>query len=116
MFTALQFSQLVAAAWSGPAVCHHATVCHYQAPGGYASTEYSVAYHVGPACYYAHALCPFEALAGAVAKAAAAGVAVSRYRAQRVIARTAAAFCGIRPQPGFAARARRHRCAPLQHV
>ena len=47
MFTALQFSQLVAAAWSGPAACHFATISHYVSSDGYAQTQYSASYHIG---------------------------------------------------------------------
>ncbi|WP_157541628.1 hypothetical protein [Hymenobacter aerophilus] len=118
MFTALQFSQLAAAAWSGPAASHHAATSHYQAPGGYSATEYWVAYHVGQATFYKSAACPFEAISAGVAAAAAAGVPVCRHHAQRTIARAAAALCGVRSlgRPGFACRARARRVARFSHA
>ncbi|GGG35693.1 hypothetical protein [Hymenobacter glacieicola] len=118
MLTTLQFSQLVAAAWSGPAAAHHATISHYVAPGGYQATQYQVAYHPSQGgCHYAQQECPFQAVAAAVAAAYAAGVPVCRHHAQGTIARTAAALCGVQLlRPGFACRARRHRCARLHHA
>ena len=123
MFTALQFSQLVAAAWSGPAASHIASVSHYVAPSGYTHTLYQVSYHVSlqpgqpESCFYQQAACPFEAVAAAVAAAALAGVPVCRRHAQRAIACHAATFAGVRAgRAGFACRARRHRCARLRYV
>ena len=116
MFTAQQFSQLAAAAWSGPAAAHIASSSFHQQPCGYSVSSFTVSYHVGPAMYYAAAVCPFEAIATAIAAAAAAGVPVSRYKAQRVIARTAAALCGLASiRVSFAGRARRRRVARLFH-
>ena len=116
MFTALQLSQLAAAAWSGPAAAHFATISHYQAPDGYARTQYSVSYHVGTVCHLAQAPCPFEAVAAAVRTFAAAQphpsltAALVVAHATRVLRKAAAAFAGAPlPRPGFAARARRRR-------
>lgn len=123
MFTALQFSQLVAAAWSGPAAAHFATISHYVAPGGYAATTYCASYHFRTrpgqpeSCFMQQAACPFEAVAAAVAAASLAGVPVCRRHAQQAIARHAATFAGLQlVRPGFACRARRHRCARLLHA
>ncbi|MBB4601962.1 hypothetical protein HNQ93_002469 [Hymenobacter luteus] len=118
MLTPLQFSQLVSAAWSGPAVAHHATISHYVAPGGYHYTQYQVSYHPSQGgCHFSQQECPFQAVAAAVAAAAAAGVPVSRHHAQRTIARTVAALCGVQlTRPGFACRARRHRVARLLYA
>ncbi|SDY30178.1 hypothetical protein [Hymenobacter psychrophilus] len=124
MFTALQFSHLAAAAWSGPAACIWATASYYQAPGGYTQTQYSTSYHVGQACYYAQAACPFEAIAAAVRAFAAvqpqpslpAVLAVAH--AAQVLREAAAALAGhpLSParaaRPGFAGRARARRCFP----
>ncbi|UOQ81006.1 hypothetical protein [Hymenobacter sp. 5414T-23] len=118
MLTPLQFSQLVSAAWSGPAVAHYATISHYVAPSGYQVTHYQVSYHPSPGtCHYAQQECPFLAVAAAVATAAAAGVPVSRCHAQHIISLTAASLCGVQLlRPGFACRARRHRVARLHHA
>ncbi len=68
-------------------------------------------------CFMQQASCPFEAVAAAVAAASQAGVPVSRHHAQRAIARHAATFAGLLvARPGFACRARRHRCARLRHA
>lgn len=116
MFTPQQFSQLAAAAWSGPAANISVSATHYVATCGNSAHGFSISYHLGGAMYYGNSQCPFEAVAAAIAAAAAAGVPVCRYRAQRALAHTAAAFYGIRPLSGFAGRARRHRCARLQHA
>ena len=121
MLSSLQFSQLAAAAWAGPApLATIAGISHYQAASGYQATCYTVSYHFGTALYSAPVeaqQCPFQAVASAVAAAAAAGVAVSRPHAQRTIARTAAALCGVQlVRPGFACRARRHRVARRLHA
>ena len=123
MFTPLQFSQLVAAAWSGPAASHFATISHYVAADGYATTTYQASYHLSlqpgqpERCFLRQAACPFEAVAAAVAAASLAGAPVCRRHAQRVIARQVAVFAGV---PGrlaaFAGRARRHRCARLRYA
>jgi hypothetical protein len=129
MLTALQFSQLVAAAWAGPAACHFATISHYVAPGGYTSTEYQVSYHPLVAagqpiiCYMRQAPCPFEAIAGAVQAFAEAQPAPSLLgavvKAHAVhVLRTAAAQLAGQPssqRPGFAYRCLRHRCVRLVH-
>ncbi|NVO29684.1 hypothetical protein [Hymenobacter lapidiphilus] len=110
MFTALQFSQLAAAAWSGPAANISVSATHYVATCGNSAHGFSISYHLGGAMYYGNAQCPFEAVATAVAAAAAAGIPVSRHKAHRAIARTAAALCGLPSiRPTFASRARR-RC------
>ncbi|SHL75518.1 hypothetical protein [Hymenobacter psychrotolerans] len=120
MFTTLQFSQLIAAAWAGPVAGHSAAIVHGVLPSGHQYTQYQVSYHVGGACYistYDAQQCPFQAIASAVAAAAAAGVQVSRHRAQHIISRTAAALCGVQlTRPGFACRARRHRVARRVHA
>lgn len=116
MFTALQFSQLVASSWLGPAAAHFATISCYQAPDGYAVTQYSASYHVGSVCHLGQGRCPFEAVTAAVRSFAAAQphpsltAALAIAHAARVLRAAAAALAGIRPpRPGFAARARRHR-------
>ena len=122
MLTSLQFSQLAAAAWAGPAAGHIAAISHSVLSCGHQVTQYQVSYHVAfhspqPVCYFAAQQCPFQAVAAAVAAAAAAGVPVSRTHAQHVISRTAAALCGVQlTRPGFACRARRHRTARLFHA
>lgn len=116
MFTAQQFSQLAAAAWSGPAASIGTHSRHHQAPGGYTHLEYQVFYHIGRVMYSGSAQCPFTAVAAAVAAAAAAGVPVSRHHAQRTIARTAYALCGHTQAAGFPCRARRRRVARLRHA
>ncbi|MFD2786182.1 hypothetical protein [Hymenobacter rubripertinctus] len=116
MFTALQLSQLAAAAWSGPAASHFATISHYHAPDGFARTQYSVSYHVAGLCHLGQALCPFEAVAAAVRTFAAVQphpsltAALVVVHAARALRKAAAAFSGAPlPRPGFAARARRRR-------
>ncbi|MBD2716735.1 hypothetical protein KBK19_16945 [Microvirga sp. STR05] len=118
MLTPLQFSQLVSAAWCGPAVAHHASIQVYAAACGYQATQYQVSYHTSQGvCHYAAQACPFQAVAAAVAAAAAAGVPVSRHHAQRIISRTAAALCGVQlTRPGFACRARRHQVVRRLHA
>lgn len=130
MLTALQFSQLVAAAWAGPAACHFATISHYVAPGGYTSTEYQASYHLlGPegqpiACYMQLAPCPFAAITGAVQAFAAAQPApsllgaVAKAHAAQVLSGAAAQLAGGAPPRRFrfAARCRRHRSASLRHA
>lgn len=121
MLTTLQFSQLAAAAWAGPApLAIIAGISHYQAACGHQATNYSVSYHFATALHCAPLVaqqCPFQAVAAAVAAAAAAGVPVSRHHAQHVISRTAAALCGVQlTRPGFACRARRHRVAHRLHA
>ncbi|UYZ60201.1 hypothetical protein [Hymenobacter latericus] len=120
MLTPLQFSQLVSAAWSGPAVAHHATISHYVGATGYQATQYQVSYHIGGECFIAPwqaQECPFQAVAAAVAAAAAAGIPVCRRHAQRAISRTVWGLTGAPAiRSGFACRARRHRCATLRHA
>ncbi|MET4104775.1 hypothetical protein [Hymenobacter sp. UYP22] len=114
MLTPLQFAQLAAAAWAGPAPIVQASISTCQPFTGQLATYYTVTYTVGGAMFHAPlcGLCPFQAVAAAVAAAAAAGVPVSRHHAQHVISRTAAALCGVQLlRPGFACRARRHRFA-----
>ncbi|MCR5888334.1 hypothetical protein LRS06_11280 [Hymenobacter sp. J193] len=120
MFTALQFSQLVAAAWSGPAVCHFATISHYVAPDGYAATRYSASYHVGAACHLGEGPCPFEAIARAVDAFAASRpmpsllAAVAVAHAAQVLSAAASQLAGAPlRRPGFAVRCRRHRATQL---
>ncbi|WBO84492.1 hypothetical protein [Hymenobacter yonginensis] len=115
MLTSLQFAQLAAAAWAGPAPIVQASISTCQPFTGHLATYYTVTYTVGGAMFHAPlcGLCPFQA----VAAAAAAGVPVSRYHAQHVISRTAAALCGVQLlRPGFACRARRHRVAHRLHA
>ncbi|TYZ12627.1 hypothetical protein FY528_04850 [Hymenobacter lutimineralis] len=119
MLTPLQFSQLAAAAWAGPASIVQATISTCQLFSGHLITYYTVSYTSGGAVFLSPlcSTCPFQAVAAAVAAAAAAGVPVCRHHAQRAIARTAAALCGVQlTRPGFACRARRHRCASLRHA
>ncbi|MFD2787373.1 hypothetical protein [Hymenobacter rubripertinctus] len=119
MFTPQQFSQLAAAAWSGPAAIVQASASSCLLAQSHLAVYYSVTYtaagvmFMSPVC----GTCPFEAVAAAIAAAAAAGVPVCRYKAQRTLARTAAALCGVAAAPSFACRARRHRVARrLAHV
>ncbi len=118
MFTALQFSQLAAAAWSGPAAGHVAAISYNVTPCGHAVARFSISYHLGGACYLQLSPCPFAAIATAVAQAAAAGVPVCRRHARAALARAAAALCGVRAlaRPGFACRARARRVARFSHV
>ena len=73
MFTPLQFSQLVASAWSGPAASRFATISHYtSAAGDYTTTNYSVSYHPHGAtgtCFQAAQPCPFATVRAALLKA-----------------------------------------------
>ncbi|WP_019949625.1 hypothetical protein [Hymenobacter aerophilus] len=119
MFTPQQFSQFAAAAWSGPAAIVQASASSCLLAQGHLAVYYSVTYSVGGAMFMGPVCgtCPFEAVAAAIAAAAAAGVPVCRYQAQRTIARTAAALCGVPAGPSFTCRARRHRVARrLAHV
>lgn len=123
MFTALQFSQLVAAAWSGPAAAHFATISHYVAPEGYARTQYTASYHVGGACHLGQAECPFQAIAAAVQAFAVAqpapsllGALAVAHAAQALAAAAQALAGGPFRRPGFAFRCLRHRCARLQYA
>lgn len=116
MFTVLQFSQLVAAAWSGPAACHFATISHYVAPGGYTQTQYSASYHIGEACHLGQAPCPFEAVARAVQAFAAAqpvpSLLAAVAHAAQVLGAAAGQLAGLPVRrPGFGYRCQRHRCA-----
>ena len=121
MLTALQFSQLLTAAWSGPAAAHFATISHYvAAEGDYSRSQYCASYHVGKGCYLGEGPCPFQAITAAVAAFAAAqpvpGAAVVA-RAAQVVRRAAAQLAGPAPRfQAFAGRARRHRCARLRYV
>lgn len=122
MLTALQFSQLVAAAWSGPAACHFATISHYTAPGGYTKTQYIVSYHIGHACHMGQAECPFGAVSEAVQAFAAAQpapsllAAVAVAHAAQVLHAAAGQLAGVPlRRPGFGYRCQRHRCARFRH-
>ncbi|MDJ0364856.1 hypothetical protein QMK33_06800 [Hymenobacter sp. H14-R3] len=125
MLTSVQFSQLAAAAWSGPAAAIIASIEHYAAAAGdHASTTYSASYHVGGVCHMGRAECPLAAVAAAVqhytagieAEAARqlASAQVARRFARRVLATLGGQLAG-RPLrgAGFACRARRHRCLRL---
>lgn len=121
MFTALQFSQLVAAAWSGPAACRFATISHYVAFDGYTSTRYTASYHVGSACHLGEGPCPFEAITRAVHAFAAAQpaysllAAIAVAHAAQVLSSAAGQLAGVPlRRPGFAVRCRRHRATRLQ--
>lgn len=119
MLTPLHFSQLAAAAWSGPAATVQASASTCLLTGGFLSVYYSVTYTVGGVMFSSLACCacPFQAVAAAVAAAAAAGTPVCRRHAQRTIAREAWGLAGgLAFRPGFACRARRHRCASLRHA
>lgn len=118
MFTALQFSQLVAAAWSGPAAAHIATISHYVAPDGYSRTQYIASYHIGQACHMGQAECPFAAVSAAVQGFAAAQPAPSLLaavvvaHATQALSAAAGALAGVPVRrPGFGYRCQRHRCA-----
>ncbi|SHK71733.1 hypothetical protein [Hymenobacter psychrotolerans] len=118
MFTALQFSQLLAAAWSGPAACHFATISHYVAPEGYTKTQYTASFHIGQACHLGQAECPFAAVAAAVQAFAAAQPAPSLLaavvvaHAAQVLRAAAGQLAGVPVRrPGFSYRCQRHRCA-----
>jgi hypothetical protein len=125
MLTSVQFSQLAAAAWSGPAAAIIASIEHYAAAAGdHTSTTYSASYHVGGVCHMGRAECPFVAVAAAVlhytagieAEAARqlAGAQAAHRFARRVLATVGGQLAG-RPLrvAGFARRARRHRCTHL---
>ncbi|HEX8429189.1 hypothetical protein [Hymenobacter sp.] len=125
MLTALQFSQLVAAAWSGPAVAHFATISCYVAPGGYSTTQYQASYHIitptgqPEGCYMRQSECPLQAISESVAAAYLAGVPVSMPRTARVLQEAARQLAGASHRaglPGFAYRCLRHRCARLRHA
>ena len=125
MLTSVQFSQLAAAAWSGPAAAIIASIEHYAAAAGdHTSTTYSASYHVGGVCHMGRAGCPLAAVAAAVgrytagieaeaARQLATAQAVRRF-ARRVLATAGVQLAG-RPLrvAGFARRARRHRCHRL---
>ena len=75
MFTPLQFSQLAAAAWRGPAAAIIAGAQHYVSPTGeYTTTTYCASYHIGGVCYMGREACPFAAVQAALDLAAGAGV------------------------------------------
>jgi hypothetical protein len=128
MLTSVQFSQLAAAAWSGPAAAIIASIEHYAAAAGdHASTTYSASYHVGGVCHMGRAECPLAAVAAAVqhytagieveaARQLASAQAARRF-ARRVLATAGGRLAG-RPLrvAGFACRARRHRCLRLLHA
>lgn len=125
MLTSVQFSQLAAAAWSGPAAAIIASIEHYAAAAGdHASTTYSASYHVGSVCHMGRAECPLAAVAAAVqhytagieaeaARQLASAQAARRF-ARRVLATAGGQLVGRLPRvAGFACRARRHRCPRL---
>ncbi|WP_345224146.1 hypothetical protein [Hymenobacter koreensis] len=121
MLTHLQFHTLAVAAWAGPVL----KACHIGIAGTPGHFTYQVCYFLpgwqpgAEQGFYGAAGhgCPFQAVAAAVAAAAAAGVPVCRRHAQRTIGRTVVALCGAQAiRPGFACRARRHRCARLHHA
>ena len=72
MLTPFQFSQLAAAAWSGPALlCHFAGVERYVSVGGHASDTYQVSYHAAKGrgyIYLGRGTCPFAAILAAVGR------------------------------------------------
>ncbi len=125
MLTTLQFSQLAAAAWSGPAAAIIASIEYYAAAvGDHTSTTYSASYHVGGVCHMGRAECPLAAVAAAVlhytagieaeaARQLASAQAARRF-ARRVLATVGVQLAGRPPRvAGFACRARRHRCPRL---
>ena len=122
MFTTLQFSQLAAAAWSGPAAAIIASIEHYVAQAGdHTTTSYIASYHLGGICYMGRGECPFEAVAAAVhryavsiealaAQQQAAARAAMRH-ARRALAAASSRLASHPVRPGFAGRALRHHCA-----
>jgi len=74
MFTPVQFSQLVAAAWFGPAAARFATIEHYTSiNGNHQATRYRASYLPGvpgeAGCYQVSEPCPFAAVAATLHKA-----------------------------------------------